>query len=199
MKSLSWMDLRRWPKKQKLRLLKLNLKLESKQLRLAEHHQCLMYVKSSRPTSLLNQGSLHGPTWAHTYRLTAVRLRNTIILKLRKKWHCNCIVMTGGVYNEISPEPKGNHEGGARVISRGLRRYFIVLLSSHHNTVILNYLYQWIFSRIQASSREEAQYFPVLGFLRRPNTDPYCPCIRQYSCPTQISTTICWHYHLPGQ
>ena len=26
---------------------------------------------------------------------------------------CNCIVTRGGVYDEISPEPKGNPEGGA--------------------------------------------------------------------------------------
>ena len=65
--------------------------------------------------------------------------------------YCNCIVTRGGVYDEISPEPEGNPEGGARGISRGLRRYFIVYPDSSHNTVILNHLYQPIFSRIEAS------------------------------------------------
>ena len=30
---------------------------------------------------------------------------------------CNCIVTRGGVYDEISPEPKGNPKGEARGIS----------------------------------------------------------------------------------
>ena len=49
--------------------------------------------------------------------------------------YCNCIVTRKGVYDEISPEPKGNPEGRARGISRGLRRYFIVYPDSSHNTV----------------------------------------------------------------
>ena len=47
--------------------------------------------------------------------------------------------MRGGIYDEIWPEPEGNPEGEARVISRGLWLYFIVLPDSSHNTDILNY------------------------------------------------------------
>ena len=36
---------------------------------------------------------------------------------LQSVGHCNCIVTRGGVYDEILPEPEGNHEGGARGIS----------------------------------------------------------------------------------
>ena len=38
--------------------------------------------------------------------------------------YCNCIVTRGGVYNEILP---GKSRGRALGISRGLRRYFIVV------------------------------------------------------------------------
>ena len=31
--------------------------------------------------------------------------------------YCNCILTRGGLYNEISPEPGGNPEGGAQGIS----------------------------------------------------------------------------------
>ena len=48
-------------------------------------------------------------------------------------WYCNCIVTRGGLYDEILPEPKGNPEGGAQGISRGLRHYFIVYPYSSHN------------------------------------------------------------------
>ena len=50
---------------------------------------------------------------------------------------CNCILMRGGVYDEISPEPSGNPSGSAIGVSLGLRRYFIVYPSSRHNTVTL--------------------------------------------------------------
>ena len=68
-----------------------------------------------------------------------MRKKSTVCIFAKKKY-CNCIVTRGGVYDEISPEPKGNPEGGARGISRGLRRYFIVYPDSSHNTVILNNL-----------------------------------------------------------
>ena len=67
-------------------------------------------------------------------------LQNLTALYRQYLLECNCIVMRGGVYDEILPEPEGNPEGGARGISRGLRRYFIVYPDLSHNTVILNYL-----------------------------------------------------------
>ena len=38
--------------------------------------------------------------------------------------YCVCILTRRGIYGEIWPEHKGNPEGGARGISRGLRLYF---------------------------------------------------------------------------
>ena len=45
----------------------------------------------------------------------------------------------GGIYDDIWPEPEGNHEGKSRRICRGLRLYFIVYCDSSYNTDILNY------------------------------------------------------------
>ena len=58
---------------------------------------------------------------------------NTIKYWLVEVIENDCIVTRVGVYDEISPEPDGNPEGGARGISR--------YPDLSHNTVILNYLY----------------------------------------------------------
>ena len=58
---------------------------------------------------------------------------------------CNCIVTRGGVYDEILPEPE---EGSGNISPYTLS----------HNTAILNYLYQPIFSCIDSVS---LQYFLV--------------------------------------
>ena len=76
-----------------------------------------------------------GAKTKHTKKILQAHGVNT-----RKYWlveviENGCIVTRVRVYNEILPEPSANPWGSALGISLRLRQYFIVYLSSRHNTV----------------------------------------------------------------
>ena len=62
-------------------------------------------------------------------------LETILYLYLDERRDTHCVL-----HNEIKPEPKGNPEGEAGGISRGIRLYFIVYPDLSYNTGILNYI-----------------------------------------------------------
>ena len=95
---------------------------------------CCFVKEFSEKTSCI-QEALNLLKWAENNTYTKITLStlnknalNCTALQqlLYTVLYCICIVMRGGIYDEIQHELVGNPEAKARVISRGHRLYFIL-------------------------------------------------------------------------